>query len=85
MRIEVPRAALGPERLERPFSLRLMMSHDICVAVIGSDAEIDGIRRVPLIFNALHEQHDIAQPEFDRPLVRFVPGIAFDAKLHTVS
>ena len=85
MGTEVSRAALGSERFERPFIFPLMMSHDICIAVIGSDAKVYGLGRVPLIFNRLHEQHGVAQPKFDRPLVCSMTGIAFHAKIHTAS
>jgi hypothetical protein len=85
MRIEVSGAPLGSERFERPLIVRLMMSHDICIAIIGSDAEVHGIGRVPLIFYRLNEQHSVANPEFNRPLISLMTGIALHAKLHTAS
>ena len=85
MKIEVSRAALRSERFERPFIVRLTMSHDICIAVIGSDAEVHSLGRVPLIFNRLNEQHGVAHPKFDGPLIRLITRIAFNAKLHTAS
>ena len=85
MGTEVSRATLGSERFERPFIVRLTMSHDICIAVIGSDAEVHSLGRVPLIFDRLNEQHGVAQPKFDRPLVCSMTGIAFHAKIHTAS
>ncbi len=85
MRIEVSRAPLGSEGFERPLIVRLVMSHDVCIAVIGPDAEVHGIGRVPLIFDRLNEQDGVAHPEFNRPLISLMTRIAFHAKLHTAS
>jgi len=85
MRIEVPGAPLGSKRFERPLIVRLIMSQDVRITVIGPDAEVHSIGGVPLIFNRLNEQHCVAHPEFDRPLISLMTGVALHAKLHTAS
>jgi hypothetical protein len=60
------------------------MSENISVAVIGLDAEVEGIGAVPLVVDRFDEMRHVAQPELYRPLVRFMTRIGFNTKFHTV-
>ncbi len=82
MRIELPRAAVRTKRFERPFIIGFIMTENVCVAVIGSDPEVHGLRPIPLILNRLDEERGIAEPELNGPFIGFVSGITFNAKFH---
>ena len=82
MRVELSGATLRTERFERPLIVGFVVPKHVHIAVVPSDAEKDCIRPVPLIFHRLHEQHGVAEPKFNGPLVGFVSGMTFDLKLH---
>ena len=84
MRIELSRTAHGSKGFQRPFVRRLVMSENIGVAVIGLDAEVEGIGAVPLVIDRFDEMRHFAKPELYRPLVRFMTRIGFNTKFHTV-
>ena len=67
---------------ERPLIAGFIVSKHVGIAVVASHTEIHGVRPVPLVFHRLHEQHGIAEPKLNGPLVGFVTGIALNLKLH---
>ena len=82
MRVELPGAGPGSKRFQRPFIALFVMAEDVSIAVIGSHAEVQGCRPVPLILDGFDKQHSIAKTKSNGTLVSLVTGITFDAKLH---
>lgn len=62
--------------------LVFVMAQHVGIAVVGSDTKVQSFRPIPLVIDSLNENHSISEPELDRPLIRFVAGIRFNAKLH---
>ena len=84
MRIGLSRAGLRTKRLERPLISHFIVAKDVGVAIIGPYAKVNRLWTVPLIFNGFDKENRIAEPEFDRALVGFVTGVAFNLDLHNV-
>ena len=59
------------------------MTENVCVPVIGQDAEVYGFGTAPFL-DGFDKENDIAQPELDRVFVSFTTGIAFDTDFHDV-
>jgi hypothetical protein len=61
------------------------MAQNIGVAIIGLDAKVQGFLPAPLVVDRLDELQPISKPELHRPLIGFVAGVTFHAKLHASS
>jgi hypothetical protein len=59
------------------------MAENVCVAVIGQDAEVYGFATTPFL-DRFDKENDIAQPKLDQVIVSIATGITFDTDLHDV-
>jgi YVTN family beta-propeller protein len=71
----------GTKTVKRPKILGLIVAKDVEVAVVGAHAEIGCFRGVPLTVQFVDFKVAATQGEAQRPLVRFMPRIAFDVHL----
>ncbi len=82
MGIVLPRAVSRAKRFQGPLICRFFMAQDVCIAIVGYDAKINGFRPVPLVLNRLHFEHGLPKMKSDGSLIRFVARIAFDLEFH---
>jgi hypothetical protein len=75
VRIELSGASLRTKGLECPFIVVFVVPEDVRIAVVGMNAEVQGLRPVPLILDRFDKMERIAQPEFDGPLIAFMARI----------
>lgn len=68
----------GAEGVEGPAILALVVAKDVMIAVVGADAEIDGVRFVPLILHFDHCETVASYLKASGALVGAMAGVAFD-------
>lgn len=69
----------GTKSVKRPQILPFVMAQDIEIAVVGTNAEICGIRRVPPAINFIYLKLTATKDETKRALVGAKPRVALDA------
>src|ERR1700740_963637 len=74
-----PNLSRGAKAVERPEILRLVVTEDVEIAVIGAHAEVGRIGGIPLAILFGNLELPPAKYKAQRPFVGSVPRIAFDA------